>query len=246
MRPLTEISKPEHFYEVLAPYYREYCGTRSDYLAAVDRLVIENILPGADSLLDVGAGDGLRAERIAKASGISVLVLVEPSVKMASYCQQRKATAVWSVKAEELVVSDRRFDVIICLWNVLGHVPDNGGRLAALRRMCSLLTKDGRIFLDINNRYNARAYGWPITLGRVLHDLLIPSATNGDVIFDWRVAGRLVQAHGHVFTPGEMARLISESGLTVERRFVIDYQTGKLRRLMLGGQLLFELRKRRA
>ena len=57
MRPLIEISKPEDFYNALAPYYREYCRTRSDYLAAIDRLIIENIPSGADSLLDVGAGE---------------------------------------------------------------------------------------------------------------------------------------------------------------------------------------------
>src|ERR1700730_10391853 len=103
MRPLIEISTAAHFYDALAPHYREYCRSKLPYLAAVDHLVIENILPGADSLLDVGAGDGLRAERFAKVRGLPVLVLVEPSECMAAYCEQRKATEVWRVRAEELM-----------------------------------------------------------------------------------------------------------------------------------------------
>jgi 2-polyprenyl-3-methyl-5-hydroxy-6-metoxy-1,4-benzoquinol methylase len=245
VRSKIKTFKPEHFYDVLAPYYRDFCRTKSDYLDAVDLLVIDHIFSGAASLIDVGAGDGLRAEHIAQACGLPVLILVEPCERMAAYCQQRKATEVWRVKAEELMASDRRFDVIICLWNVLGHVPDNASRLAALRRMSSLLTENGRIFLDVNNRYNARAYGWLKTCTRVLYDLLKPSPANGDVTFNWSVDGIVIQARGHVFTPREIGRLISQAGLSVERRFIVDYQSGRLRRFVIEGQLLFELRLRK-
>ncbi|HEV7373864.1 MAG TPA: class I SAM-dependent methyltransferase [Pyrinomonadaceae bacterium] len=233
----------EHFYDALAPHFREYCRTKAAYLNTVDQLLIKSISAGADSLLDVGAGDGLRAARLAQSRQFQTLVLVDPSDVMATYCQQRNATEVWCTTAEELPESDRRFDVITCLWNVLGHVPDHEKRLTALHRMSSLLTEDGQIFLDVNNRYNARAYGWLPTLGRVLYDRVRPSATNGDVTFSWQLDDRVIQARGHVFTPGEMTSLINGAGLRVERRFIVDYQTGQLRRRIITGQLLYELRR---
>jgi hypothetical protein len=57
-------------YDALAPHYREYAGGKSAYLAAVDRFVLENLPAGADSLLDVGAGDGVRAMALAREAGI--------------------------------------------------------------------------------------------------------------------------------------------------------------------------------
>jgi SAM-dependent methyltransferase len=216
---------------------------RAEYLNAVDQLLIRYISAGADSLLDVGAGDGLRAARLAESRQFQTLVLVDPSEVMATFCRQRNATEVWSTAAEELPESDHRFDVITCLWNVLGHVPDHKSRLTALRRMGSLLTEGGQIFLDVNNRYNARAYGWLPTLGRVLYDKVRPSVTNGDVKFSWHVDDSVIQTRGHVFTPGEMANLINRSGLKIGRRFTVDYQTGELRQTIFAGQLLYELRR---
>ena len=61
------------------------------------------------------------------------------------------------VAAEDLPANER-FDVITCLWNVLGSVVDSDRRLRALKKMGSLLTEHGRLFVDVNNRYNARAW----------------------------------------------------------------------------------------
>jgi 2-polyprenyl-3-methyl-5-hydroxy-6-metoxy-1,4-benzoquinol methylase len=242
MQSSSQVSGSEAFYEILAPGYREYCRTKAEYLDSIDRLVIEQIPPSANSLLDIGAGDGVRAQRIAQARGLETLVLLEPSKSMAAFCHERTATVVWAMRAEHLPESDHRFDVITCLWNVLGHIPDDASRVTSLRRMRSLLTNSGRIFLDVNNRYNARAYGWAKTFARICYDCLKPSAANGDVTFDWRVNDTVINAHGHVFNPKEIARLISDSGLKVERRLVVDYETGQLRRLAIAGQLLFQLR----
>ncbi len=110
--------------------------------------------------------------------------------------------------------------------------------------MRSLLTNTGRIFLDVNNRYNARAYGWMLTIRRILYDLVHPSEANGDVEFTWRIGEQVVRASGHVFTLREVENLVRDAGLRVHRRFIIDYRTGQLRRSVFGGQLLYELEGR--
>src|SRR5689334_2854001 len=53
-------------YDAFAPYYSAYASTRASYLQKIEDLVIAHAPAGA-SLLDVGAGDGNRALRIAHA-----------------------------------------------------------------------------------------------------------------------------------------------------------------------------------
>jgi SAM-dependent methyltransferase len=196
---------------------------------------------GARSLLDVGAGDGVRAYGIARACGVSHLVLAEPSTVMADYCRRVPGAEVWQVAAEELPESERKFDAVTGLWNVLGHVETGAKRLATLRRMRSLLADGGLIFFDVNNRYNARAYGLFKTAARALFDLVSPSETNGNVYFSWEIEGRRIRGRGHVFTPREVETLAWRAGLRVRERHVFDYVTGERRRFVLQGQLLYVL-----
>jgi|SRR5689334_19690585 len=230
-------------YELLAPHYRQISEMRAAYLHAVDQVILSHIRAGAASLLDVGAGDGVRAIRIAKAAKLKSVVLVEPSAAMADLCRAMDAAAVWQVKAEALRTSPS-FDVVTCLWNVLGHIATPMLRLEALRRMRDRLAPGGQLFIDVNNRYNAPSYGWLRSFSRLTYDLLNPADENGDVQFIWRIAEQAIPGRGHVFTPREIKRLINDAGLRIQRRYVIDYQTGRQRRFGFAGQLLYELAKR--
>jgi SAM-dependent methyltransferase len=235
----------EKSYDKLAQHFRSYSEVRAAYLGAIDRLILWRVPAGATSLLDVGSGDGVRAARLAARCSVSRLILSDPSEEMASRCRLLEGvTNVWRVAAEELPNAGERFDIITCLWNVLGLVSDTALRVEALRRMRTLLSPGGRIFLDVNNRYNARAYGRLRTAGRVLYDLLRPSDANGDVSFNWRVGGELIETRGHVFRPGEMKRLIEGAGLKVALRRVVDYETGEVRKSAFAGQLFYELAKK--
>lgn len=228
-------------YDVLAPHYRTYSQTKRRYLRAVDELVVSRIAGFARSLLDVGAGDGVRAYEIARACRIESFVMAEPGPVMSEYCRRLAGAEVWQLPAEELPSSGQKFDAVTCLWNVLGNVESPQERLKGLRRMRSLLADGGLILLDINNRYNARTYGRLKTTARFMFDLVRPSETNGDVSFDCDIGGRRIRAHGHVFTPAEVESLIMRAGLCVRERHVIDYETGEQRRFVFQGQLFYVL-----
>jgi 2-polyprenyl-3-methyl-5-hydroxy-6-metoxy-1,4-benzoquinol methylase len=146
---------------------------------------------------------------------------------------------VWQVAAENLPVNVGPFDAITCLWNVLGHIPSREKRVQALRNMSLLLADRGQLFIDINNRYNARSYGYIKTAARALYDLARPSDSNGDVAFTWDLEGHQIRTTGHVFRSAEVANLIAESGLTIKARYVVDYETGGKQRSILHGQLLY-------
>lgn len=179
-------------------------------------------------MLDVGAADGARSRRIAWACGIRELAMLEPSIVM----QHGGPGCFWTMRAEELGSKSAEFDVITCLWNVLGHV---SGRVEALRQFARLLAPGGRVILDVNHRYNVRQYGALRTFGRLLRDSVAWSERNGDVEFPW--------GKGHVFTNREMMTLFRAAGLRVEKRVVVDYATGEVRRRGVEGQLFYVLRK---
>jgi 2-polyprenyl-3-methyl-5-hydroxy-6-metoxy-1,4-benzoquinol methylase len=231
---------PVAAYDRVAPVYARLAEQRRAYLEAVDRLVAAEIPEGSRTLLDVGAGDGARARRIAEAAGLRDLVLLEPSPAMRSHCPA--GATIWAMRAEDLDRQAGSFDVVTCLWNVLGHVFPADARIEALRQFGRLASPEGRVFVDVNHRYNARHYGALATAMRLLRDWVSPGDGNGDVTVIWNVGGQRCSTTGHVFTEREFERLAQTAGLHVEKRFVVDYASGETRRRSSEGNLLYVLR----
>jgi len=226
-------------YDRIAPMFGSLAEQRMRYLDRVDQIVISHIPPGSRSLLDVGAGDGRRTRRIAEAGNLTEVVLLEPSQGMQRHGAQ--PAAFRTLRAEQLDSVQGRFDVIVCLWNVLGHVFPHASRVEAMRQFARLTSHRGRIFVDVNHRYNAAHYGTARTAVRYLRDRIHPGVKNGDVVATWNVEGAPCSARGHVFTHREFRSMASASGLTIEERFVVDYATGRIRRSSLQGNLLYVL-----
>lgn len=239
--PAGELLDPVAAYDRVAPVYARLAAERRAYLDAVNRLVISQIPPGSRSLLDVGAGDGTRAARISGAAGLQDLILLEPSAVMRSRCPAQ--ADIWALRAEDLHCQQGSFDVITCLWNVLGHILPVAARLEVLRQFARLASPHGRIFIDLNHRYNARHYGALATGARFLWDRVSPGDSNGDVTITWNIEDHRVSTTGHVFTHGEFAALSRAAGLCIEKRFVVDYASGQLRRRSFEGNLLYILRQ---
>ena len=225
-------------YDRIAPIYAKLSDERRAYLESVERLVVESIPPGSRSLLDVGAGDGSRSRRIAESSGIGELTLIEPSLAM-----QQGGAGFQTLQAEDLHLLQARFDVILCLWNVLGHIFPAASRTETLRQFARLLSPNGKAFLDVNHRYNARHYGALPTALRFLRDRFHWREINGDVAVTWDVEGTPCTVMGHVFTHREMAALCNAAGLRIERKIVVDYATGQQRRWDWEGHLLYVLKQ---
>ena len=260
----------EHFhdpvaaYDRLAAHYSDLSRRRELYLRTVEHEITSRIPKPSRSLLDVGAGDGTRALHIAAQSGIERIVLVEPSKRMAAGSVDR--AEVWTVRAEDLVsrcfpsaegnhwvcgpdedvgpyAISERFDVITCLWNVLGHIPSGKKRQLAFSAIARHLAPHGRFFLDVNHRYNLRSYGVLPTGARWIHDLFSRGDNSGDVLAQWETLEVSISTYGHVFTHGEIMRLASTAGLQLEERVVIDYESGRKRRFAFQGSLLYIFRR---
>ena len=236
---------PVEAYDSVATEYARLIESRLAYLNAIDELIQARIPPGSRSLLDVGAGDGRRALRIGHKLSMQEIVLLEPSAGMRNLFAENAET--WQMRAEELdptkpPAAGRRFDVITCLWNVLGHIPTHALRIRALSQLRPLLTPSGILFIDVNHRYNARRYGWPRTAVRFLRDRLQPSERSGDVTAKWTLPGATCSTYGHVFTTRELRQLAVASHLNVEELIAVDYETGSTVQHSFLGNLLWILK----
>ncbi len=214
---------PVTAYDQLAPEFLRMSAARYRYLACVERLVVREMAGRGGALLDVGAGDGVRGLRIA------ALVWLAPGGVMRMLWPA--GVAGWGIRAEELDQKEGRFDSIVCLWNVLGHVFPMEARVEVMRQCGRLLAPEGRLFVDVNNRFNFREYG----VGKAALRLI----RGGDVVVRWSTCS----TRGHLFTAGEFAGMARAAGLVVEKTFIVDYSTGVVRRSRFAGNPLYVLQK---
>jgi SAM-dependent methyltransferase len=229
---------PVAAYDALARSYDSISRARNLYLTAIERIIIAHAT-GSSSLLDIGAGDGTRTVRIAEAAGIPCVLALEPSENMRALWP--RSLPGWGCRATQIPETQRRFDAILCLWNVLGHLQDREERVSVLAQARERLSPGGMMFVDVSHRYNAAEYGWPGTLLRMMRDRLRWSETNGDVIVRWKVDGGLVRCHGHLFTRPEIESIFRETALQITNRWTVNYSDGTERRRCYEGHLLFQL-----
>src|SRR5947209_11563108 len=235
--PLLE---PVEAYDRIASAYSRLVEQKIAYLNSIDELVISHIPPKTKSLLDVGAGDGRRAFLIAQRAGISKIALLEPSAGMRRTAPPN--AEIWPLRAEQVDASGRTFDVITCLWNVLGHIHEVD-RVRALSKLANLLAPRGKMFVDVNHRCNAASYGWFHTAMRWVYDCVWPDQRHGDVAVRWDLDTVRCATFGHVFTDREFRTLAESAGLRIDERIVVDYSTGRIRRFAFTGNLLYVLRR---
>ena len=227
-------------YNAIAPVYTEYSKNRQAYLDAVDNLVICKLKPEM-RLLDVGAGDGRRLEKIKTTVGLTQFVAVEPSPGMAKICRERTGAEVYQEFAEKLdQVEIGKFDAITALWNVFGHI-SSSARLPALLNLAAKLNTGGCIMLDVNNRHNAIAYGSFTVLMRVIFDTLNFKEQRGDASYAWKIGEQTFQSSGHLFTPNEIESLFRNAGLKILERLSLNYATGTVSKSRYRGQLFYLL-----
>lgn len=220
-------------YDLIAPGYRELSERRRAYLDAVDAEILRRVPRGAGALIDVGAGDGRRGLAISERAGVSRVVLVEPSAGMRGLIPA--GVEVWDQRMEAMADPGARFDILLCLWNVLGHISGRELQVAALRNLGRLCSADGLICLDVIHRHNVAECGLGVVLRRLL------SSRSGDVPVRWRTAAGDVETVGHVFTAGEMNGLFRDAGLGVVERIILNYGTGRRESLAALGNLLYVL-----
>lgn len=217
-----------------AQYYRQNSKRHRKYLKKIDQKIIKRIkaAEGISTLLDAGSGDGYRAELIAKSCGINELWLCEKVHSMAKLCRTRNAEVL---ECDILEMPEKRayFDAVTCSWNVLGLIPMPEKRAKALEKFYRTLKPGGLLFIDVNNSHNLAYYGVTFVILFKFLNLFRSRQTRNDVRVD------IIPLYSHLFTPSEIEELILQSGFKIEKKNIIDYQTGKDETSSLRGQLFY-------
>jgi SAM-dependent methyltransferase len=227
------------YYDRVATSYDEELRRRADYLAAIDEVVVRWVRSvGARSILDVGCGNGARLQHLlARTGGTGVGIDESPGMVAAARARGVDAHVIDIAAAPGRVpLPPRGFDVVLALWNVLGHLDGPQRRLRALEHMRALLARGGLIIFDVNNRYNAAQYGWRRVAWNVARDLL-GDRPGGDFVARRTVGDTDIATVSHVFCPGEILHLCREAGLHPRSVDFVDYNRGSFARSQWTGQV---------
>lgn len=228
------------YYDRFSPTYASYAQNRRPYINAINNLI--SCPTHKPSYLDIGCGDGLRTALIAQKLGAPTITILDESPQMLQKAKRSlHALKVRTINESIVTKPDwltEKFDIITCLWNVFGHLPQAQDRQQALHTIFKLLKPDGIFYCDVNNRYNISAYG-----RNAIKNILtspIPTTKKGD--YSIALPGSEDKTCVHLFKPGELDILLRTAGFTKISRNYVNYNSGKMERTWLSGQLLYEAR----
>lgn len=232
----------KEFYDSFSSNYLDYSKQRKYYLQKIDQLLFE-IGKGAISMIDIGCGYGDRSCRLARSLGIKKVTLVDNSFLMLQHCfSERNEQIISDITSRDFIIN-KKYDMVLCLWNVLGHIDTREKRIIALKNMKNLLTENGKLCIDVNNRYNISEYGVFSVIKNICKDIFISVNETGNFLLKVKNNNVILQTRVHIFTVHEMISLFKKSGLKVVQRKVINYQNGEEKSFLFQGQLFFILSK---
>lgn len=237
------IPNSTQIYDRFAPYYRHYSEQKSRYLAAIDKLILENI-EHPKSVLDIGCGDGVRGARLANKMSPDEFVMIDNSVNMISFASTFRSPVINIMKADIInnefaKTHPNHFDTVLCLWNVFGHITESGKRLTALLNIKNVMKESGVLCIDISNRYNIAHYGFRSVLKNMWQDFTRPSKDSGNFSYEIDVGIEKIPSYCHFFNPNEFLNLCSGARLNIEKTFYVNYKTGNITNRFSGHILYF-------
>lgn len=233
-------TESQKMYDSLAPGYRNYSQSRLLYLNAVDSVVRQYLTPES-SVIDFGSGDGVRVHNIAK-NITSKLCLVENSCNMITKIKDQypRALILNQDFADVNFQTGKKYDIAICLWNVLGHLGNEQRVLTGLTNIRKTVRKNGIVILDINNRHNISQYKIK-AVKNIIKDVFTYKFANGDIKFNISINGQNIPSYVHIFNKHEIEKLIDAAGFEIKSGVYINYANGDIEKSPLFGQLCYVL-----
>lgn len=225
------------YYKLIAPKYRAFSDERSDYLEAINNLVCSHAPKETKRYLDAGAGDGKRALLISSRINAAETSLLDSCADMLPSIEDCPPGVAALCMPISDINEDGQYDLITCLWNVIGHIPTRKERVDALIAMRRALSPRGRLMIDVNNRHNYE-YGISNVIKNFLIGLFKPSRRGR---FDLQNGASTHSVH--ISSHREMLQLIRESNMHIEARYTVSYRSGDLKSWTWQGQLFYVLKK---
>jgi len=108
---------------------------------------VEKFLPQASSLLELGCGTG---SVLAGLTTLGSLTGLDRSPQMLEIARSKLPTAQYVEGDMASFSLDRRFDVVICVFDTLNHLPTFDQWIALFRRVYDHLSDEGLFVFDVN------------------------------------------------------------------------------------------------
>lgn len=228
----------KQYYDSIAEEYAFIKKQKRSYLDKVDSIIINDFFQRSKKVLDVGAGDGLRGVKIFKQIEAKTICLVEESGEMIKNIGSLEGVEVF-VGSIRNFPCQQDFDLILCLWNVLGHINNFQERVQILTLMKNCLSKNGVIAIDFNNRFNYKNYG----VMNVIRNIIMSFFGKETGWFELKNHNNDIISRVYIHNYFEIKKIISQSGLRVKDLKVINYDDGTIHDNIFQGQYLFYLKK---
>ena len=175
---------PMAIYAKFAGFYDEIMGDRSDTIDLV-RGYLTKYLPTATSLLELGSGTG------ALLAGFADLAVtgIDQSPEMLAIAEQKLPAATLVQGHITDFALDTRFDVVICMFDTLNHVPHFEGWLKVFERVHEHLVEGGLFIFDVNTIGRLRGLGHqpPYTEDFAGNTLIMNITPTDTDVFIWEV-----------------------------------------------------------
>lgn len=223
-----------NYYDSIAQNYEHISFNRINYLTAVESYVTRKIEEDRPkTLLDVGSGDGKRLARILEKCTFQKITSIEPSKQMCKKIRELKLPVDLHNTTLEKFKTNEKYDLILCLWNVIGHIDDID---QFLNQLSHLLKDNGAVILDFNNKLNLKQYGLKNFLLNLLANLHIGSSSRKKGIFQLSES-----SYVKLWTYFEFEK-IAKKYFNCRDYKSIDYNSGKIEKYYFRGQLVAHLK----
>lgn len=222
-------------------------------LLTFDTQFLKENLPRAGRVLDVGCGTGRHVVTLSE-NGRQVvgMDLSRHMLDITAAKLERARLNAPLVQADmraPLPFRDNTFDAAICMFSTIGLVPSAAGRLEFAKEVCRVLKPGGAFVVHVHNRlYNlfdhwgrawlARTYTWDRLFSRLeVGDRVMPEYAG--------IKGMFL----HIFSLGEVQRLLEGGGLAVKRAFYLNEERtgevlGRFRSVRANGFILTAVKRR--
>jgi len=223
----------KEYYDSIADSYGAQSKERLKYLNAIDDLIVEKLKSNSNiNYLDIGSGDGRRALKISNSLDVFTTTLLDDSEGMLKLLDDK------NVMYEQLSIFDfetnEKFDLITCLWNVIGHFPSKDYRLSFFNKIDKLLSERGILIFDVNNRYNISYYGIENVMRNLMNDQF-NSNENG-----WfPLKSESAETKVYIHNPFDIKEYLNNTPLKLIDTIYVNYETGEIEKTFFEGQLLY-------
>ena len=242
-------------FDKIAATYEDTIATRRQvFNDAVDRIVSQHVRSQARplSVLDAACGTGARWTRMKEDFPEIALRGFDASPQMVEIAASREGSGFDEIKVCDLTgisFPDESFDLATCLFFPFSCLASAADRRRAAAELGRVLRPNGLLFVDAINRWHLGEgeefrRSWPTAIGEYLRSVVDPNLDAGDKSYSTQLDGSLLEGFMHGYSKGSFRRLFTNAGLTVEREYVIGYDTGNIHSATTRGNILLACRRK--